>query len=414
MNLRHIAPVAMLVMSVTATGALLASGAGSENGKLLPQTANARFKSECGACHVTYPPALLPARSWETLMAGLAHHFGEDASLDAENTREITQYLVRESGDRGTSRKGRKATNSIPASETPLRITETRWFRHEHDDISPAVWRRAAVGSAANCGCVPQGRYGGRLFRAAGRDPSRHRGCRGRTSVAPGPLEWAMRILLVEDDSLLGDGLRAGLAQDGHAVDWVRDGAAADAALRADRFALVILDLGLPRVAGLDVLRVLRGRDDATPVLVLTARDAVTDRIEGLDAGADDYLVKPFDLGELKARARALVRRAAGRSTPEIRHGDLVVDPAAHAVALNGNPVELARGEFAILHELLQNVGRVRSREQLEASLHGFGGEIESNLVEVYVHHLRRKLGAGLIKTVRGVGYLVDKAPGNG
>lgn len=223
-----------------------------------------------------------------------------------------------------------------------------------------------------------------------------------------------MRILLVEDDSLLGDGLRAGLGQDGHAVDWVQDGAAADAALRADRFALVVLDLGLPRLAGLDVLRALRARDDATPVLILTARDAVADRIEGLDAGADDYLMKPFDLGELKARARALVRRAAGRSSPEIRHGDLVVDPAAHTVALSGHPVELARGEFAILHELLQNVGRVRSREQLEASLHGFGGEIESNLVEVYVHHLRRKLGAGLIKTVRGVGYLVDKARGSG
>jgi Dihaem cytochrome c len=157
MNLGHIAPVAMLVMSVTATGALLASGAGSENGKLLPQAANARFKSECGACHVAYPPALLPARSWETLMAGLAHHFGEDASLDAETTREITQHLVRESGDRGTSRKGRKATNSIPSSETPVRITETRWFRHEHDDISPAVWRRAAVGSAANCGACHKG-----------------------------------------------------------------------------------------------------------------------------------------------------------------------------------------------------------------------------------------------------------------
>ncbi len=223
-----------------------------------------------------------------------------------------------------------------------------------------------------------------------------------------------MRILLVEDDSLLGDGLRAGLAQDGHAIDWVRDGAAADAALRADRFALVILDLGLPRLAGLDVLRALRGRDDATPVLILTARDAVADRIEGLDAGADDYLVKPFDLGELKARARALLRRAAGRGSPEIRHGALVVDPAAHTVAMSGNPVELSRGEFAILHDLLQNVGRVRSREQLEASLHGFDGEIESNLIEVYVHRLRRKLGADLIKTIRGIGYLMDRARENG
>jgi len=219
-----------------------------------------------------------------------------------------------------------------------------------------------------------------------------------------------MRILLVEDDSLLGDGLRVGLGQDDHTVDWVRDGAAADAALRADRFALVILDLGLPRLGGLDVLRALRGRGDTTPVLILTARDAVNDRISGLDAGADDYLVKPFDLGELKARIRALVRRAAGRGSSEIRHRDLVLDPTAHTVAKDGNPVELSRTEFAVLHELMQNAGRVLSRERLEASLYGFGGEIDSNAVEVYVHRLRRKLGAGLIKTIRGVGYLVEKA----
>ncbi len=223
-----------------------------------------------------------------------------------------------------------------------------------------------------------------------------------------------MRILLVEDDALLGEGLRAGLTQDGHAVDWVRDGAAADTALRADRFALVILDLGLPRLSGLEVLHAVRGRGDATPVLILTARDAVADRIKGLDAGADDYLVKPFDLGELKARARALVRRAAGRGSAEIRHGNMVVDPAAHTVLLKGNPVELSRSEFAVLHELLQNAGRVLSRERLEATLHGFGGEAESNLVEVYVHRLRRKLGSGLIRTIRGVGYLVDKVAEDG
>jgi hypothetical protein len=163
MNLKRIAPVAVLLMSVTATGALLASGAGSEHGKLLPQTPNARFQSECGACHVAYPPALLPARSWEKLMAGLADHFGEDASLDADSAREITAYLVRESGDRGESRKGRKVANSIPASDSPLRITDTQWFRHEHDDIAPAVWRRAAIRSAANCSAchkgAPEGDY---------------------------------------------------------------------------------------------------------------------------------------------------------------------------------------------------------------------------------------------------------------
>lgn len=157
MSLKRIAPVAVLVMSVTATGALLASGAGSERGKLLPQTANAGFQSECGACHIAYPPALLPARSWEKLMAGLADHFGEDASLDADSAREITAYLVRESGDRGVSRKGRKVANSIPVSDSPLRITDTQWFQHEHDEIAPAVWRRAAIRSTANCGACHNG-----------------------------------------------------------------------------------------------------------------------------------------------------------------------------------------------------------------------------------------------------------------
>ncbi|MGB8432632.1 MAG: diheme cytochrome c [Burkholderiales bacterium] len=157
MNLKQLAPVAVLVMSVTATGALLASGPGSENGKLLPQTGNARFQSECGACHIAYPPALLPARSWQKLMAGLADHFGENASLDADSARDITEYLVRESGDRSVSRKGRQVANSIPVADSPLRITETRWFRHEHDEISPAVWRRAAIGSAANCGACHKG-----------------------------------------------------------------------------------------------------------------------------------------------------------------------------------------------------------------------------------------------------------------
>lgn len=157
MKLNRIAPVAVLVISVTTTGALLASGKTSEHGKLLPRAVNTKFQAECGACHVAYPPALLPARSWEKLMSGLADHFGEDASLDAGSAREITEYLVRESGDHGASRKGRKAASSIPTSESPLRITETPWFRHEHDDISPAVWRRAAIGSAANCGACHKG-----------------------------------------------------------------------------------------------------------------------------------------------------------------------------------------------------------------------------------------------------------------
>jgi len=157
MTIRKVAPVAVLVLSVTATGALLASGEGSEHGNLSPRTVNARWKSECGACHVAYPPGLLPARSWERLMVSLADHFGEDASLDAASTREITEYLVRESGDRGASRTGRKAANAVAPGNAPMRITETRWFRHQHDEIAPAVWRRAAVGSAANCGACHVG-----------------------------------------------------------------------------------------------------------------------------------------------------------------------------------------------------------------------------------------------------------------
>ena len=157
MNIRRIAPVAVLVLSVTATGALLASGDSYEHGRLVLQTVNAKWKDECGSCHVAYPPALLPARSWEKLMAGLANHFGEDASLDAATTREITEYLVRESGDRAASRTGRKAARAVAPGEAPLRITETRWFRRQHDEIAPAVFRRAAIRSAANCGACHKG-----------------------------------------------------------------------------------------------------------------------------------------------------------------------------------------------------------------------------------------------------------------
>jgi DNA-binding response OmpR family regulator len=218
-----------------------------------------------------------------------------------------------------------------------------------------------------------------------------------------------MRLLLVEDDPLLGDGVRTGLDQAGFAVDWVRDGAAADAALRGGGFAAVVLDLGLPKLSGLELLQALRGRGDATPVLILTARDAVPDRIRGLEAGADDYLVKPFDLGELTARLRALIRRSAGRGTREIRHGELSLDPDALRVTRGGAAVELSPREFAVLHELLQNAGRVLSRQQLEQTLYGWDGEVESNAVEVHIHHLRRKLGSGLIRNIRGVGYIVPK-----
>jgi len=222
-----------------------------------------------------------------------------------------------------------------------------------------------------------------------------------------------MRILVVEDDPLLGDGLKAGLAQAGFATDWVRDGVAADLALKVDSHAAVVLDLGLPRLEGLEVLRRMRAAGDRTPVLVLTARDAVEDRIKGLDSGADDYVLKPFDLHELAARLRALIRRSAGEAAALLRVGELELDPAARCVQFKGRSVELPAREFALLHALMLAAGRVLTREQLAERLYAWGEEVESNAIDVHVHHLRRRLGPALIRTVRGVGYLLPR-PQNG
>jgi two-component system OmpR family response regulator/two-component system response regulator QseB len=216
-----------------------------------------------------------------------------------------------------------------------------------------------------------------------------------------------LRILVVEDDALLGDAIQAGLKQAGHAVDWLRDGVAADQALATEPYAAVVLDWGLPRLAGIDVLRRLRARQGGIPVLMLTARDTVDDRILGLDSGADDYLVKPFDMGELTARLRALVRRASGSASPSLQAGEVELDPAGHRVSYRGNPVELSAREFALLHALMLDKGRVLSRPRLEEKLYAWGDEIESNAVEVHIHHLRRKLYPELIETIRGVGYLI-------
>lgn len=222
-----------------------------------------------------------------------------------------------------------------------------------------------------------------------------------------------MRILLVEDDPLLGDGLTAGLRQAGFAVDWVKDGVASDHALKNETFDLVVLDLGLPRLSGMEVLRRLRERPgDAgghTPVLVLTARDATGDKVAGLDAGADDYLVKPVDLDELAARVRALTRRAVGRTMPQIHHGALMLDPIARQITQHGEAVELSAREFDLLQALLENVGRVMTRTQLEGALYGWRDEPDSNALEVHIHHLRRKLGNELIKTLRGIGYTISR-----
>jgi DNA-binding response OmpR family regulator len=219
-----------------------------------------------------------------------------------------------------------------------------------------------------------------------------------------------VRVLLAEDDALLGDGLRTGLRQQGFQVDWVRDGDAADHELRSGVYAAAVLDLGLPRRDGLAVLAAARAANVATPVLVLTARDALPDRIRGLDGGADDYVVKPVDLGELAARLRALVRRAAGQPRERLQHGDLVLDPAARRVSQAGFDVDLSTREFDLLLALMLAAGRVLTRDTLEQQLYGWGREVDSNSIEVHVHHLRRKLGAGVVDTVRGVGYRLGTA----
>ncbi len=218
-----------------------------------------------------------------------------------------------------------------------------------------------------------------------------------------------MRLLLVEDDNMIGEAVRAGLRQEGFTVDWVRDAEQGDVALRTEPYALLLLDLGLPRKNGLAWLRELRRRGEATPVLVITARDAVADRIAGLDGGADDYLVKPFDLDELAARVRAVLRRHGGRAAPLLQHGELTLDPATRQATWKGQPVALSAREYALLAALLERPGAILSRAQLEQRLYGWGEEVESNAVEVHIHHLRRKLGADTIRNVRGLGYTLAK-----
>lgn len=223
-----------------------------------------------------------------------------------------------------------------------------------------------------------------------------------------------MRVLLAEDDILLGDGLRAGLRQHGFQVDWVRDGQAAERELRAQPYAAAILDLGLPLKDGMAVLAEVRRAKVMLPILILTARDTVPDRVKGLDVGADDYVVKPVDLQELAARLRALVRRAHGQPQEKLQVQDITLDPAAMQVQQAGKPVALSAREFDLLHALMLNADRVLSREQLEQHLYSWGREVDSNAVEVHIHHLRRKLGGSLIQTVRGVGYMLprgDRSP---
>ncbi|MCP4695732.1 MAG: response regulator [Gammaproteobacteria bacterium] len=216
-----------------------------------------------------------------------------------------------------------------------------------------------------------------------------------------------MRLLLIEDDQILGNGIQAGLSDS--AVDWFENAESGEHALRVENYDALILDLTLPGKGGLVLLRELRANGNDIPVLILTARDSVSDRVAGLDSGADDYLIKPFALDELNARLRALIRRRGGRAAPCLRHGDLELDPAAHSTTLAGLPITLSAKEFRILQSLLENKGRVLSRTRLEESLYSWDDGVESNAVEVHIHHLRKKLGKKLIKTLRGVGYVVEK-----
>jgi two-component system response regulator QseB len=222
-----------------------------------------------------------------------------------------------------------------------------------------------------------------------------------------------MRLLLVEDDEHLGRAVRTGLQQQGHSVDWVTDGVAAELAARDGDYEAMLLDIGLPRQDGLRVLRQLRRGGFDVPVLIITAREEIHDRVRGLDSGADDFIVKPFDLDELGARLRAVTRRSAGRSGPLIVHGDIEVEPAARRVTQGGRTVVLTTREFALLQHLLEPAGRVRSRAQLQEALYSWDSGIESNAIEVHVHNLRRKLGRELVRTVHGQGYVIDpEVPG--
>ena len=218
-----------------------------------------------------------------------------------------------------------------------------------------------------------------------------------------------MRVLVIEDDEILGDGLKVGLSMEGYAVDWIMDGKLANEALITNQYEMIVLDLNLPGLDGLEILKRLRKRNNHTPVLILTARDNIPDRVLGLDCGADDLVDKPFDLKEVCARIRALVRRNSGRSVSIHEHNGIILDPASRKVTFNKKPVDLSHKEFEILNFLLDNKGKVISRPRLEETLYSWNSEIESNAVEVHIHHLRKKLNTQSIRTVRGVGYIIDE-----
>lgn len=223
-----------------------------------------------------------------------------------------------------------------------------------------------------------------------------------------------MRILLVEDDELLGDALKTGLTQFNYIVEWLKDGEQAIIAVKNESFDLIILDLGLPKIMGMEVLKSIRNKNIKTPILILTARESVDDMVRGLDNGADDYMTKPCDLNELGARARALIRRTQGRAESIICYDNITLDPAAHIVTVNGKKLNMARREFLLLQKLLENTGQVLSRESLMQSIYGWDEDLESNALEVHIHNLRKKINTDFIKTIRGVGYIIEKRNSRG
>lgn len=218
-----------------------------------------------------------------------------------------------------------------------------------------------------------------------------------------------MRVLIVEDDEMVGSGTCKWLSKEGHTVDWLQDGLSAKQALQTEIFDIIVLDIGLPKLNGLDLLHYLRSKGISIPVLLLTANDTIDDRVRGLDSGADDYLTKPYELEELSARIRALYRRFSLRGEPTITYEDICLDPASHSVSYKGEDISLSRREFALLHTLLANVARVLSREHLTQTLYGWGDDVDSNALEVHIHNLRKKFGARFIRTIRGVGYMIEK-----
>ena len=221
-----------------------------------------------------------------------------------------------------------------------------------------------------------------------------------------------MRLLLVEDDELLGDAVKTGLTQFGYIVDWLKDGESARSVLKSEAFELLILDLGLPKLSGFRLLQHIRQDGNKTPVIILTAHEAVESRVRGLDSGADDYIIKPFDLNELSARIRALVRRSQGRADTVLQYRNIALNPAAHSVTLDNVAINVPRREFALLQKLLENNGHVLSREQLMQSMYSWDEDVDSNALEVHIHNLRKKLNATFIRTIRGVGYMAEKLEG--